>query len=101
MQRLLTRASKTPIAHPSCLRNILVDLGPVYVKLGQLLSTCPDLLPAAYIDELSTLQDEVPAVPWSAIEVLIRQQLKRPLEETFATINPQAVAWLHCPNPSH
>lgn len=94
MQRLLTggKADKPQLPTPAVLRNILVDLGPVYVKLGQLLSTRPDLLPAAYIDELSTLQDEVPAVPWSAIEVLIRQQLKRPLEETFATINPQAVA---------
>ena len=94
MQRLLTggKADKPQLPTPAVLRNILVDLGPVYVKLGQLLSTRPDLLPAAYIDELSTLQDEVPAVPWSAIEVLIRQQLKRPLEEIFTTINHQAVA---------
>ena len=94
MQRLLTggKADKPQLPTPAVLRNILVDLGPVYVKLGQLLSTRPDILPAAYIDELSTLQDEVPAVPWSAIEVLIRQQLKRPLEETFTTINHQPVA---------
>jgi len=61
----------------------LIDLGPVYVKLGQLMSTRPDILPAAYIEELSTLQDEVPPVAWAEVEVAIRQQLTRPLEQTF------------------
>lgn len=94
MRRLLTggKADEPQLPTPAVLRNILVDLGPVYVKLGQLLSTRPDLLPADYIEELSTLQDEVPPVPWSDIEVVIRQQLKRPLEETFAKINSIPVA---------
>ncbi|PMB13650.1 ABC transporter, partial [Fischerella thermalis CCMEE 5328] len=46
----------------------------------------------SYIEELSTLQDEVPPVSWSEVEVLIRQQLKQPLEQTFTTINPVPVA---------
>ncbi|MFH7024989.1 MAG: ABC1 kinase family protein [Heteroscytonema crispum UTEX LB 1556] len=94
MRRLLTggKADEPQLPTPAVLKNILVDLGPVYVKLGQLMSTRPDLLNAAYIEELSTLQDEVPPVPWSDIEVVIRKQLKRPLEETFAKINPVAVA---------
>ncbi len=94
MRRLLTggKADEPQLPTPAVLKNILVDLGPVYVKLGQLMSTRPDLLSAAYIEELSTLQDEVPPVPWSEIEVVIRKQLKRPLEETFTTINPVAVA---------
>lgn len=94
MRRLLTgaKADDPQLPPPAVLKNILVDLGPVYVKLGQLLSTRPDLLSGPYIDELSTLQDEVPAVPWADVEVLIRKQLKRPLEETFAIINPVPVA---------
>ncbi|KOP28042.1 ABC transporter [Hapalosiphon sp. MRB220] len=94
MRRLITggKADEPQLPTPAVLKNILVDLGPVYVKLGQLLSTRPDLLSGSYIEELSTLQDEVPPVPWSEIEVLIRQQLKQPLEETFTTINPIAVA---------
>lgn len=94
MRRLLTggKTDEPQLPTPAVLRNILVDLGPVYVKLGQLMSTRPDLLPAAYIEELSTLQDDVPPVPWPEIEVAIRQQLTRPLEETFAKINFQAVA---------
>jgi predicted unusual protein kinase regulating ubiquinone biosynthesis (AarF/ABC1/UbiB family) len=94
MRRLLTggKADEPQLPTPAVLKNILVDLGPVYVKLGQLMSTRPDLLSAAYIEELSTLQDEVPAVPWAEIEVLIRKQLKRPLEETFTTVNAIPVA---------
>jgi predicted unusual protein kinase regulating ubiquinone biosynthesis (AarF/ABC1/UbiB family) len=94
MRRLLTggKADEPQLPTPAVLKNILVDLGPVYVKLGQLLSTRPDLLSGSYIEELSTLQDEVPPVAWSEIEVLIRQQLKQPLEETFTTINPVPVA---------
>ena len=94
MRRLLTggRADEPQLPTPAVLRNILVGLGPVYVKLGQLLSTRPDLLPADYIEALSTLQDEVPPAPWSEIEGIIRQQLKRPINETFTTINVLPVA---------
>ncbi|NEP78556.1 MAG: AarF/ABC1/UbiB kinase family protein [Okeania sp. SIO3B3] len=94
MKTLLTggKTGEPDIPTPEVLRNILVDLGPVYVKLGQLLSTRPDLLPADYIDTLSSLQANVPAVPWSEVEVLIRQQLSQPLEEIFSYINPECVA---------
>ncbi len=94
MRRVLTggKADNPQLPPPAVLRNILVDLGPVYVKLGQLMSTRPDILPAAYIEELSTLQDEVPPVPWLETEVFIRQQLTRPLEETFASFSPIPVA---------
>ncbi|NES77211.1 MULTISPECIES: AarF/ABC1/UbiB kinase family protein [Okeania] len=94
MKTLLTggKTGEPDIPTPEVLRNILVDLGPVYVKLGQLLSTRPDLLPADYIDTLSSLQANVPAVPWSEVEILIRQQLSQPLEEIFSDINTECVA---------
>lgn len=94
MRVLLTggKADEPKLPTPAVLRNILVDLGPVYIKLGQLMSTRPDLLPADYIEVLSTLQAEVPPVPWSEVEIVIRQQLRLPLEETFAKINFQPVA---------
>ena len=94
MRRLITvgKADEPQLPTPAVLKNILVDLGPVYIKLGQLLSTRPDLLSASYIDELSTLQDKVPPVPWADIEVVIRKQLKGSLEENFARINPVPVA---------
>lgn len=94
MRRLLTggKTAEPQLPTPAVLRNILVDLGPVYVKLGQLLSTRPDLLNPAYIEELSTLQDEVPPVSWNQIEAIIRQQLKQPWEKTFSQVNPVAIA---------
>ncbi|AKG22616.1 ABC1 kinase family protein [Calothrix sp. 336/3] len=94
MRRLLTggKADEPQLPTPAVLKNILVDLGPVYVKLGQLLSTRPDLLGKAYIEELSTLQSEVPPLPWSEVEVMIRQQFPQPLPEIFSNINHTPVA---------
>ncbi|HEY9821610.1 MAG TPA: AarF/ABC1/UbiB kinase family protein [Candidatus Sericytochromatia bacterium] len=94
MRGLLTggKTDEPNLPPPAVLRNILVDLGPVYVKLGQLLSTRPDLLPGEYVEALTDLQANVPAVPWIDVEVVIRQQLRQPLEEAFAAIDPQAVA---------
>jgi predicted unusual protein kinase regulating ubiquinone biosynthesis (AarF/ABC1/UbiB family) len=77
---------------PQVLCNILVELGPVYVKLGQLLSTRPDLLPPRYIEALTSLQAEVPPVGWEAVEGVIRKQLQQPIETIFATIHHQPVA---------
>ncbi|HOW79756.1 MAG TPA: AarF/UbiB family protein, partial [Verrucomicrobiota bacterium] len=74
------------------LRQALEELGPTFVKFGQILSTRPDLLPPAYITELSKLQDTVPPAPWGAIQDVITQELGRAPEEVFATIDPQPMA---------
>ncbi|MEZ2236102.1 ABC1 kinase family protein [Microcoleus sp.] len=94
MKSLLTgrKTDEPSLPPPAVLRNILIELGPVFVKLGQLLSTRPDLLPTAYLDTLSSLQADVPPVPWSEVEVIIRQELKVSIEETFSKFNTQAVA---------
>jgi predicted unusual protein kinase regulating ubiquinone biosynthesis (AarF/ABC1/UbiB family) len=94
LKRLLTgnETDEPYLPAPAVLRNIFIQLGPVYVKLGQLLSTRPDLLPSEYIETLSSLQAEVPPVPWSLIENTLREELQQPLENIFTTINPKAVA---------
>lgn len=94
MRRLLTgtRTEEPQLPTPAVLRNILVQLGPVYVKLGQLLSTRPDLLPPSYIETLSTLQAEVPPVDWNQIEALLQEQLQRSPATVFSKIDPQPVA---------
>jgi ubiquinone biosynthesis protein len=94
MRQLLTggKPDEPKLPPPAVLRNILVSLGPVYVKLGQLLSTRPDLLRPEYIEVLGTLQAEVPPVSWDEVEVVIRQQLRQPLTEAFTVINPIPVA---------
>ncbi|MGC1247725.1 MAG: AarF/ABC1/UbiB kinase family protein [Spirulinaceae cyanobacterium] len=94
MRGLLT-GSKTDeprLPSPTVLRNILIELGPVYVKLGQLLSTRPDLLPGKYVDALTDLQANVPPVAWLEVETLIRQQLPQSWEETFTSVETEAVA---------
>lgn len=86
------KPDKPQLPTPAVLRNILAELGPVYVKLGQLLSTRPDLLPGAYIEALTDLQTKVPSVAWIEVESLIRQELGKPIEEVFTKINPKAIA---------
>ncbi len=94
MRRLLTvgKPEEPQVPPPQVLHNILVELGPVFVKLGQLLSTRPDLLPADYINALTDLQANVPPVDWAEIEILIRQQLQDPLDQVFQRVDPRPVA---------
>ena len=77
---------------PEVLRNILIELGPVYVKLGQLLSTRPDVLPGRYVETLTDLQSNVPPAPWLQVEALIRRELGQPIEAVFSKIDPQPIA---------
>lgn len=94
MRKLLTgsKPDEPELPPPAVLRNILTDLGPVYVKLGQLLSTRPDLLPPDYIEALSSLQAKVPPISWLDVETEIRREVPRPLVEVFASIDPQPLA---------
>jgi ubiquinone biosynthesis protein len=73
-------------------RRMLVDLGPTYIKLGQLLSSRPDILPSAWIEELSELQDAVPPIPVAAVRAEIERGLGRPVEECFAALDPTPLA---------
>ena len=73
-------------------RQMLVDLGPTYVKLGQLLSSRPDILPPAWIAELSLLQDSCEPVPIDAIRRQIELGLGRPVAEAFAWLDPVPAA---------
>ena len=73
-------------------RQMLVDLGPTYVKLGQLLSSRPDILPPAWIAELSLLQDSCEPVPIDAIRRQIELGLGRPVGEAFAWLDPVPAA---------
>lgn len=86
------KADEPRLPSPEVLRNILIELGPVYVKLGQLLSTRPDILPGRYVDTLTALQAQVPPVPWQQVETLIRQELSQPLEAVFSSVDHNAVA---------
>ncbi|MGB3375397.1 MAG: AarF/ABC1/UbiB kinase family protein [Microbacterium sp.] len=78
-------ASDQPYTTPQRVRLALEELGPTFVKLGQLLSTRPDLLPPAYITELSKLQDAAPPVVAEEIRQTIREELGSEPEQLFAS----------------
>ena len=71
--------------------NTFIELGPAYIKLGQLLSVRPDVLPQPYIDEFSKLQDEVPASPFEEAKPIIEGQLGKPISEIFDAFDEGAV----------
>jgi ubiquinone biosynthesis protein len=74
------------------LRRALEDAGVTFVKLGQVLSTRPDLLPPAFIDELSRLQDQVAPVPFERVERDLEEELGRPITEVFAEFDREPLA---------
>lgn len=93
-RRLLRRGqpAPSPLGVPQRLRLALEELGPTFVKLGQMLSTRPDILPSVYIGELAKLQDTVQPVPWGPIRVQIDAELDMPLEELFTDFEPVPIA---------
>jgi len=81
-----------PASLPAHFRQALEELGPTFVKLGQMLSTRPDVLPPDYIAELAKLQDKVPPVPWTEICHVIEAELGKPPEQVFGEIDPKPLA---------
>ena len=73
-------------------RLTLEELGTTYIKLGQLLSTRPDLLPPVFIEELIRLQDRVEPVPFDGVRAVLEQELSRPLDDVFARFDTEPVA---------
>ena len=71
------------LSRPERLRLVFEELGPTFIKLGQLLSTRPDLIPAEYLDELARLQDEVPPFSLAEVHAIFREELGRSPDEVF------------------
>src|SRR6187397_3070761 len=74
------------------LREMLDELGPTFVKFGQLLSTRPDVVPPDIVTELQKLQDDVRPVPYDDVERVIRDDLELSVEQLFTEFEPQPVA---------
>lgn len=77
---------------PEQLARDLEALGPTYVKLGQLLSTRPDLLPQPYLDALTRLQDDVAPFPFEEVEATVQEELGVRLSKAFASFDPEPLA---------
>jgi ubiquinone biosynthesis protein len=74
------------------LREMLDELGPTFVKFGQLLSTRPDVVPPDIIAELRGLQDDVRPFPYSDVEQMIGEELGQPVERLFTEFDPEPLA---------
>jgi predicted unusual protein kinase regulating ubiquinone biosynthesis (AarF/ABC1/UbiB family) len=74
------------------LRAALEELGPIFSKLGQVLSTRPDLLPVEYIEELALLQSHVPPMAESEVVQVAERELGVPWEDVFKSIDPKPLA---------
>lgn len=74
------------------LRKIFTGLGPTFVKIGQGLSTRPDLCPPEYLEELSQLQDALPTFPNVEAFACIEKELGFPLESVYSSISPYPIA---------
>ena len=72
---------------PEKLRHILEDLGPPFVKLGQVMSMRPDFLPQEYCDELIKLQSEAKPLPFETIIETIEQEYSRKWDKVFASVD--------------
>ncbi|MFN6487844.1 MULTISPECIES: AarF/ABC1/UbiB kinase family protein [unclassified Nostoc] len=74
------------------LRVLLTKLGPAYIKIGQALSTRPDLVPPVYLEELTKLQDQLPPFPNEIAYQFIKEELGAPPEEVYAELSAQPIA---------
>ena len=93
--RKLFRRSMPDIARLTAaerMRLALEELGPTFIKLGQILSTRPDVIPHAFVHEFEKLQDDVPGFPFEEVLSQISAELGGPVEKFFAEIDPVPLA---------
>ncbi|MBD2509726.1 AarF/ABC1/UbiB kinase family protein [Nostoc muscorum FACHB-395] len=74
------------------IRNTLLDLGPTFIKVGQLFSTRADIFPGEYVEELAKLQDKVPAFSYEQVEATIEKELGKKIPELFDNFEPIPLA---------
>ena len=91
-RRIVRRPALDRLGGPERLCRALIDLGPTFVKLGQVLSTRPDLLPPEFIAELNKLQDTVPPFPADVAIATIEAELGRPIGAIFREFRRQPLA---------
>jgi ubiquinone biosynthesis protein len=80
------------LSRPERVRMAMEELGPTFVKLGQILSTRPDLIPLEYVQELSKLQDNVPAFSHEDAKAIIKSETGSFPEEIFSSFDKTAIA---------
>ncbi len=77
---------------PVRVRKVLEELGPTFIKLGQILSTRPDLIPLEFCKEFEKLQDEAPIIEYEKVKAQIENELKHPINKIFSNFSSQPIA---------
>lgn len=93
--RIFFKKARKDILHLSPgerIRKILEELGPTFIKFGQILSTRPDLIPVSFCKELEKLQDKAPSLPFNTIKKIIQDEMNEPVEKIFKSISSKALA---------
>lgn len=80
------------LSRPERLRVVLEELGPSFIKLGQILSGRPEWLPPDYIEELEKLQDRVPPIPFEEVRQVVESELECTIESFFTSFDPNPLA---------
>ncbi|HEY9811578.1 MAG TPA: AarF/ABC1/UbiB kinase family protein [Halomicronema sp.] len=86
------RVAKNQKKRAEQIRQLLTELGPAFIKVGQALSTRPDLVPPNYLEELTKLQDQLPPFPNEVAYQFIEEELGAPPQEIYAELTAQPVA---------
>ncbi|MGF1574525.1 MAG: AarF/UbiB family protein, partial [Cyanophyceae cyanobacterium] len=92
LDRWFGQSERNTARRASQLRQLLTRLGPSFVKVGQALSTRPDLIRRDYLEELTQLQDNLAGFPSKLAFARVEQELGRPVDQIFAEITPEPVA---------
>jgi predicted unusual protein kinase regulating ubiquinone biosynthesis (AarF/ABC1/UbiB family) len=79
-------------AQAAWIRESLLELGPTFIKVGQLFSTRADLFPAEYVEELVKLQDQVPAFTYEQVVAIVEADLGKPMNKLFRHFDPVPIA---------
>ncbi|HZK53954.1 MAG TPA: AarF/UbiB family protein [Desulfosporosinus sp.] len=92
-KRLFTDTEKMdPMTVGARIRRVIEELGPTYVKIGQIASTRADIIPEEILKELEKLQDDVPSFSFDQVTRIIEEKLGSPLNEVFSWIDEEAIA---------
>jgi ubiquinone biosynthesis protein len=93
--QMISRNRAEPVERRSRAERVrlaIEELGPTYIKMGQILSTRPDLVPVDFIRELARLQDKVPAFAFADVYRIIREETGRPADDLFDHLDPEPLA---------
>lgn len=89
LERLNSSTDIDKLSAPERIRLSFEELGPTFVKLGQLLATRPDLIPESYVTEFSKLHDQVKPLPFEVIETVLKEEFGQKLYQHFLSIDPE------------